>query len=366
MKYARMPIEVESPEEYGYDRIRNNLSESSITDKTLEDFGLRVPNLKLIYGEHRGSPELRALIASAGPGLRAEDVLITMGAAGALFIIATALLGRDDHLVVVRPNYATNLETPRAIGCAVTHVDLAFETGWRIDFDRLEAALTPRTRIVSVTCPHNPTGTMYTEAELHRLVELTQRHGCHLLVDETYRDLSLDQPLTFAPALGPHVISVSSLSKAYGAPGLRLGWIVTRDARLQELFLAAKEQMSICGSVIDEWVGEQIVTRRGEFLPPILAEMRERLAIVTQWMAGEDRLEWVAPTGGVVCFPRMRNDPPGGTEGFYRRLLEQQGTYVGPGHWFEMPDRYFRLGYGWSTRQELQAGLAGISAALRG
>ena len=361
-----MPIEVESPEEYGYARIRYNLSESSIADQRLSDLGLTIPDMPLLYGEHRGRERLRELIASDGPGLTAADVLVTTGAAGALFIIATSLLGPQDHLVVIRPNYATNLETPRAIGCRTTHIDLAFEDGFRIDLDRVASALTPATKLISVTCPHNPTGVMLSEPELRGLADLTARHGGRLLVDETYRDLSYDGRLPSAASLGEHVISVSSLSKAYGVPGIRIGWLITRDPALQEVFLAASEQISICGSVMDEWVAEQVMERRDAILEPRLAEMRRRLALVSDWMAGEDRLEWVRPCGGVVCFPRMTAEPAGGAEAFYRRLLEDHGAYVGPGHWFEMPDRYFRVGYGWPTAQDLSSGLAAISAALRG
>ncbi|HEY3950365.1 pyridoxal phosphate-dependent aminotransferase [Phenylobacterium sp.] len=366
MRYARMPIEVESPEEYGYARIRWNLSESSVADQKLSDLGLTIPDLTLLYGEHRGRIRLRELIAAEGQGLSADDVLVTTGAAGALFIIATSLLSADDHLVVIRPNYATNLETPKAIGCAVTHVDLAFEDGFRLDPERIVAAITPRTRLVSVTCPHNPTGVMLSRAELDALVAITARAGCRLLVDETYRDLSFDAPLPVAAGLSEHVISVASLSKAYGVPGIRIGWLVSRDPALREVFLAASEQISICGSVMDEWVAEQVMQRRGQILPPRLAQMHARLGRVSAWIEGEPLLEWVKPSGGVVCFPRMTSEPPGGTEGFYRRLLEDHGAYVGPGHWFERPDSYFRLGYGWPTDRELDAGLAAISAALRG
>src|ERR1700722_9755236 len=364
MRYKRMPIEVESPEEFGYGKIRFNLSESSIADQSLKSLGLTIPDLTLLYGEHRGSERLRNMIVD-GTQLSASDVLITGGAAGALFIISTALLSPNDHLVVVRPNYATNLETPRAIGCRISFVDLPFERGFAIDFEELSAAITQQTRIISVTCPHNPTGVMFSEAELQCLADLAARRGCLLMVDETYRDLSLSGSLPLAATLGKHVVSVSSLSKAYGVPGIRVGWIVNSDPSLQELFLAAKEQISICGSVVNEWIGEQILERRETFLERTLPEWRSRLAHVADWIDQEPLLEWVRPSGGVVCFPRMRRAPTGGTDAFYRRLVEKYGTYVGPGHWFEMPDTHFRIGYGWSGRQELESGLLAISKALR-
>lgn len=366
MRYARMPIEVESPEEYGYDSIRNNLSESSITDQTLSSLGLTIPDLTLHYGAHRGSKSLRSLVAADGANLDADDVLITSGAATALFIVSSALLGPEDHLVVTRPNYATNLETPRAIGCSISCIDLEFEQGFRLDIDSLAAAITPATRLISVTCPHNPTGTMLTATQLLQLVALAADRGCHLLVDETYRDLSFGDRLPLAASLGEHVISVSSLSKAYGVPGIRIGWLITRDPRLRESFLAAKEQISICGSVIDEWIAAEIMSRRELLLAPTLAGMRRRLDVVSDWIEDEALLEWVRPAGGVVCLPRMRAEPAGGTTAFYRRLLAAEETYVGPGHWFELPDTCFRLGYGWPTAERLEAGLAGISRALRG
>ncbi|MGH8325993.1 MAG: pyridoxal phosphate-dependent aminotransferase [Steroidobacteraceae bacterium] len=365
MRYVRMPIEVESPEEYGYSRIRHNLSESSISDKKLSDFGLNVPDLELQYNDHRGAPGLRERIVAGEPGLAANDVLVTAGAAGALFIVATSLLTTDDHLVVVRPNYATNLETPRAIGCAISCVDLSFADSFRLDVDRLKAALRPNTKVISITTPHNPTGVTLSAETLGQVAALAARHGCRLLVDETYRDLSYGEMPHLAASLGPHVISVSSLSKAYGIPGIRLGWIVSTDRKLQELFLAAKEQISICGSVIHEWIAEEILARRAQILGATLEEMRQRLERVTRWIESEPLLEWVPPSGGVVCLPRMKSTPPGGTAGFYRRLLEAEGTYVGAGHWFELPDTCFRLGYGWPAREELQAGLQGISNALR-
>ncbi|KAF4469806.1 aspartate aminotransferase [Fusarium albosuccineum] len=347
MKYTRMPIEVESPEEYGYDKIKFNLSESSITDQTLGSLGLTIPDLTLLYNEHRGSTELRKEIVR-GTGLHEDDVLITGGAAGALFIIATSQLTPKDHLVVIRPNYATNLETPKAIGCEITYIDLTFDAGFEPDIAAIERAIKPETRLVSITCPHNPTGTLISRASLDRLVAVTKEKGCLLLVDETYRDVHYGTQLPIAASLGSHVLSVSSLSKSYGIPGIRLGWVITQDKQLQETFLAAKEQISISGSVIDEWIAQQILSKKETVLASTY-----------------DLLEWVKPAGGVVCFPHIKREPVGGYARFYDRLLKNYGTSVGPGHWFEMSDAYFRVGFGWPTREELQAGMEAISKALR-
>ncbi|WP_246696226.1 pyridoxal phosphate-dependent aminotransferase [Mesorhizobium sp. SARCC-RB16n] len=273
MNYNRMVIEKEAPEEYGYDRIRYNLSESSIADQKLSDIGLSLPDLTLFYGEHRGDKALRDLIAAQDAGISPDDVLVTAGAAGALFIISTSLLSAGDHLVVIRPNYATNIETPRAIGCAISFVDLAFDEGFAIDVERVKAAMRSNTKLISVTCPHNPTGTMMSRAELDALVALAKASDCHLLVDETYRDLSYGRRLPSAASLSKKAISVSSLSKAFGIPGIRIGWLTTRDAALQEKFLVAKEQIGICGSVIDEGIARGMLERRDAFLAKLLPEM---------------------------------------------------------------------------------------------
>src|SRR3954451_7056301 len=172
MKFRRMPIEIESPEQLGYDTIANNLSESSFSDMRLSDHGIDsdVGDLLLQYGDHLGLPRLREQIAgdALGPG----DVLVTAGAAAALFVVAAALVQPGDHIVVLRPNYATNLETPRAIGADVDYLDLRFEDGWRLDPERLAAALRPETRLVSLTYPHNPTGAMLERFELDDIVAL--------------------------------------------------------------------------------------------------------------------------------------------------------------------------------------------------
>lgn len=359
-----MPIEAESPEQLGYDRIRSNLAESSVADTPLRDLDVALDDLVLMYGDHAGRPGLRAAIAAGGAGLGPDDVLVTPGAAAALFIVHTSLLGPRDELVVIRPNYATNLETPRAIGAAVRHLDLRYRDGWSIDPDRVAELMTPRTRLVSVTNPHNPTGAVMPEASLRRIVELVEAHPrARLLVDETYREMTFGGPLPLAATLSERAIGVSSLSKADGLPGIRMGWLMTRDHELLERFLAAKEQILITNSVVDEAIAEVALARRPERLPRIMTGIAAGLETVRGWLADQDLFEWVEPRGGVVGFPRFRSDVQVDLDGFYRILLERHGTIVGPGHWFGQPRRYFRLGYGWPTATELEQGLADLLAS---
>lgn len=366
MRYERMIMEVESPEQIGYDLVRVNLAESSMRDRTLAGLGMDPADLSgllLQYADHRGSLAARQAIAADGDGIAPDDVLLTVGAAGALFLAATALLERGDRLVAASPNYASNLETPRAIGAEIAPLRLQFEDGWRVDLDRLEALLADGAKLVSLTTPHNPTGAEIAMGDLRTIIALAERAGAWLLVDETYRELA-SEPGPLAASLGERVISVSSLSKTYGIPGIRVGWAVCRDRGLMTTLLAAQEQAALSHSVLDMAVAEWVLARRETFLPDVREQVVRRRAMVRDWIAADGRFEWVEPSGGVVCFPRIA-DPRVDARAFFARLQER-GVFVGPGWWFEQPDRHFRLGYGYPTDTELADGLAALSATLDG
>lgn len=359
-----MPIEIESPEQLGYDTIANNLSESSFSDMRLTDHGIDpdVGDLLLQYGDHLGLPRLREQIAGGAFG--ADDVLVTAGAAPALFVVASALVQPGDHIVVMRPNYATNLETPRAIGADVEYLDLSFDDRWALDAERVASALRPDTRLVSLTYPHNPTGAMLERAELERIVEMVDAHpSAYLLLDETYRELAYGDPLPQVTALSKSAIGVSSMSKVFGMPGLRIGWITCRDPDLQETLLAAKEQILLAGATIDEELAARVLEARPRVLPVIREKVERHFGIVRDWMAAQDTFEWIEPRAGVVGFPRFRNGVEVDVDEFYESLLRDHGTYVGPGHWFDQDRRSFRLGFAWPETDELARGLEGLVRA---
>jgi histidinol-phosphate/aromatic aminotransferase/cobyric acid decarboxylase-like protein len=238
MRYRRMIMEVESPEQIGYEQVRYNLAESSMADRRLGDLNVDLDGLLLSYGDHRGEPGLRECIASDG-GVDPDQVLVSVGAAGALFTVATALLDAGDRLVVAHPNYASNLETPYAIGAEVISLPLTLEGGFQVDLDHLRALITPNTKLVSLTTPHNPTGAVIPREDLREIISMVEEADAWLLLDETYRELS-DEPAPPAVTLSDRVLSVSSLSKTYGVPGIRIGWVLCRHAQLMETLLAAK------------------------------------------------------------------------------------------------------------------------------
>ena len=305
MHYRRTPIEVESPEQLGYSAITNNLAESSLSDMRLADYGIGadVGQLLLPYGDHLGSERLRELIAD-GSGLRGDDVLVTPGGAAALFIVASALLEPGAHALICAPNYVTNLETPRAIGADVERLELRFEEGWRLDPESVASRLRPETRLVSVTYPHNPTGSTIGPDELRTLVEIVDGHAnARLLVDETYRELSYGDPLPMAATLSPRVVGVSSMSKTYGLPGLRVGWLTSRDEQQMETFLAAKEQIFISGAVLDEELAARVLERRTSILPLVHDKVREHLATVRRLAGSRGHIRMGRATGRSRLLP---------------------------------------------------------------
>ena len=357
-----MSIEVESPEQLGYDTIKYNLSESSVSDLFLKDLGKLDENILLCYGNHYGLIDLRKKIARDEGIKNINHILITPGAIGALFFINTSLLGKGDHVIVMHPNYATNFETPRALGCEISYLKVDADKAF-LDKEFLEKNVRENTQLISITSPHNPTGRVLCEEDFNWLLHFTKERNIFLLVDETYREIPFGVKSKSLYALrGSNVISVSSVSKAYGLPGLRIGWLVCENNKLIENFLAAKEQIVLCNSVIDEQLALNALVQKSHILKNVEQHLETNFQLVKEWLSKEDWVETNLPQGGCVCLVKIKKKID--TAKFYELLLRQYSTYVGPGHWFEVSDDYFRLGFGWPTKSELEKGLKNISLAL--
>lgn len=356
-----MPIEVESPEEMGYENITYNLAESSIRDIYLKDLNINIDNTLLCYGEHKGNIELRKAICENESNIDENNVLVCPSAATSLFIVSATILQNKDHLVVLRPNYATNIETPRAINCEISYIDLSIENKFSFSADDVISKIKPNTKLISLTTPHNPTGVVFNFSTINEIIEHAKKKNIYVLVDETYRYLNFRaERLPYYANVADNVISVCSQSKAFGVPGIRIGWLINKNKKLMHDFLAAKEQIIICNSVVDEAIALQVFHQQNKILTAIHQHINCNFSILKDWVENQPYLIWAEPNAGVVCFPKIKNEHKIDTQKFYTILFNDYKTIVGAGHWFEHDDTYMRIGFGFPTQEELRQGLKNI------
>ncbi len=362
MWFNRMALEVWF-DRYQY-AIEYDIGESAVKTLAMKDLDIDVNDVLLRYGYHKGKPELRAVIAEQYPGLSPEHVVVTTGASEANFAVISALVKPGDHVVVEHPNYPSLYEVPRSLGCEVSLFTLRFEDRFKPDLQQLDRLLRPETRLLSLTHPNNPTGSMITEAELQEVLALVEERDMFLIFDETYRHMAAgDMRLPPAACLSDRAISITSMSKCYGLPGIRTGWLATRNQTILDRVLAIREQLSISNNALSEVITEAVLARKEDFLRQARARITRNRAVVAQWMEEQSLVEWVPPEAGVVCFPRLKPEVTEEPEMLFRRLAEVHKTFVVPGRCFEMDSRFFRIGFG-AEAHEIRQGLANLSLTL--
>lgn len=304
-------------------------------------------NLTLGYTESSGHPLLRKAIAGLYPGMSPEDILVSAPEEG-IFIFMQSLLDPGDEVIVLSPTYQSLLEIGRSIGCKVIPWQLKIgQSGWTLDLEWLERNLTSQTRLLVINFPHNPTGFLPTLPEFERVVALARQNGVMIFSDEMYR-LIEHNPARLLPAmcdLYENGISLSGMSKAFGLPGLRIGWLATRAANLMKRWIRYKDYTTICNSAPSEILAILALEAREEILKRNLEIIRNNLALAEDFFSGDGRpFRWLAPTGGSVAFPGWNGE--GTVEDFCQALIDRKGVMVVPGSLFEFPGSHFRIGLG--------------------
>ncbi|MCF8482519.1 MAG: pyridoxal phosphate-dependent aminotransferase [Rhodospirillum sp.] len=329
-----------------------------------------VATLPLGYGSAQGHPDLRALIADH-QGAEAEDVVVTVGGMQALFLLAFILAGPGKDVVLGAPAFPNAKAVVEAVGTTPRLLPFAFGTGYRLEPERLKEALTPATTLVSLASPQNPSGVSLTEMEVRQVLAAMDRTcpEALLLVDETFREAvagatPIRPSLT---ALDPRVVTIASLSKCHGAPGLRLGWVITRNAALRDQLILGKFTTVVSHSAVDEALALRVLARQTTLIAdrrPVLGRGLARTeALVT---ANADLLDWVKPDAGAICCLRLRESgmPESALPRFYDGL-RARGVRVAPGSWFGETDRVFRLGFGLLSPETFERALALLAEAAR-
>lgn len=326
----------------------------------------QLDSLWLGYTETWGAPDLREAIAATYDGLSASNILCFAGAEEGIYAAMRVMLTPDDHAIVSVPNYQAAETVPLGL-CAVTGVPLLEDENWRLDLDAVRAAIRPNTKLISVNLPNNPTGALMPQDDFAELVEICRAHDLYLFSDEVYRLLERDESkrLPQAAEIYEKGISLNVMSKAYGLPGLRIGWIASPDTALLLKFERYKHYLSICNSAPSERLAVMALSVSDRILERNRALIAENLEKMDAFFADHaDLFDWTRPDGGCVAYPRYRGAD--GVEAFCRDLVEEQGVLLLPASVYhselmDAPAGRFRIGFG---RRGIDAGLTAMRAFL--
>ncbi|MCF6219879.1 MAG: aminotransferase class I/II-fold pyridoxal phosphate-dependent enzyme [Robiginitomaculum sp.] len=311
-------------------------------------------DLWLGYTETWGAPDLRVAIAQTYDTMKPENILCFAGAEEGVYAAMRVFLGKDDHAIVIVPNYQAAETLPLNI-CAVTGVALDPGNNWRLDIDDIRRAVRPNTKLVSICFPNNPTGAILPAKDYAELIELCRKHGIYLFSDEVYRLLEQDENKRIDQAADVYEkgISLNVMSKAYGLPGLRIGWIAAQDKAVLQKLERYKHYLSICNSAPSERLAVMALGARGKIIARNRAFLKTNIEKLDDFFADYPQLfKWVRPDGGCIAFPQYVGR--GGVEAFCKSLIEDAGVLVLPASIYkselmEAPTDRFRIGFGRSN-----------------
>jgi aspartate/methionine/tyrosine aminotransferase len=313
--------------------------------------------LRLGYTQSRGAPELIEAIASLYQRIPTDGILVHAGAQEAIFAFINCVLDASDHAIVQFPAYQSQYAVARAIGATVSQWPADLANGGAPDPDQLESLIRPQTKVLIVTTPNNPTGYVFDQARLDRVVEIARKHGLWLFSDEVYRG-SERRPSDRHPAicdLYERGVLLGGLAKTYGLAGLRIAWIATRDAALCRSLAAFKDYLTICNSAPSEFLAG-LALRHGDSLIERTRQITTRnLDLLDAYFARHlDRWQWQRPRAGTTAFPRyLRGD----TDRLCEQLVEKAGVLLLPSSVFDAGNERVRIGYGRSNMPEALAAL---------
>ena len=366
-----VPFEMERMQSTWENQVEINLSESGVHPLTLgellggDEDRERLLTLALGYPQTNGTIPLRTAIAAMYPGATSDHLHVTNGGSEANFCTCWSLLDRPDEVVMMAPNYMQTWGLARAFAGTVREWPLREIDGrWRPDLDALRALLTPRTKLLLICNPNNPTGACFDAATLDAICREAARHGTWILSDEIYRGAELagrETPTIWGRY--ERALVTCGLSKAYGLPGLRIGWIVGPPSFVANTW-AYHDYTSIAPGAINDRLATAALApeTRARILQRTRGILNANLAALTSWLAARaDLLSFVPPEAGAMVYAKYHQSI--GSSELTTRLRVEKGVLLVPGAQFGM-DGYLRIGFG-GPAHELLEGLSRLESLLR-
>jgi aspartate/methionine/tyrosine aminotransferase len=363
-------FELERIQSLWENRVRYNLTESGIHPYTVRELfdPEQIDELldtRLGYGQTNGLEELREAISRLYPDTGIDNILVTSGSAEANFLAVWSLLEEGDELVLMLPNYMQIWGIARGFGVEVKPFNLREDLRWGPDLDELGTLVGPRTKMIAVCNPNNPTGAVLDESQMEAIVAIAERVGAWVYADEIYRGAELEGDDETPTFLGRYdrAIVAAGLSKAYALPGLRIGWLGGPRETIEDIWAHhdyTTISSNLLGNRLAAWALEP-ATRRA-ILDRTRKYLRENLVTLTAWADGHDGVfSFVPPRAGGIVF--IRYDLPINSTELATRLREQQSVFIIAGDRFGI-DHHIRIGIG-AEKDYLVAGLGLIDEGLR-
>ena len=334
----------------------NDLFELTGEDKT--EFLNRLCARRLSYGDIEGLPEFRKGVCGLYKTLNIENIVPTHGASGANHHVFYSLISPGDRVVSIMPTYQQLYSIPESYGADVQILHLSKENNYLPDLEKLRRLVTPKTKMICINNPNNPTGALMSEQMLREIVEIARSADAWILCDEVYRHLSQEDG--WCPSivdLYEKGISVSSMSKVFSLAGLRLGWIATHDMSVVKSCLSHRDYNLVSCGVFDEMLAAAALKHRDKLLERSRKIVRENLQILDDWVGSESHVSYVKPKAGTTALVYYDLDIP--SYEFCEEMYKKTGAFVTPGDFFEVPHS-MRIGYAYG-KQDLIDGLRAIS-----
>ena len=334
----------------------NELFELTGEDKT--EFLNRLCARRLSYGDIEGLPEFRKGVCGLYKTLNIENIVPTHGASGANHHVFYSLISPGDRVVSIMPTYQQLYSIPESYGADVQILHLSKENNYLPDLEKLRRLVTPKTKMICINNPNNPTGALMSEQMLREIVEIARSADAWILCDEVYRHLSQEDD--WCPSivdLYEKGISVSSMSKVFSLAGLRLGWIATHDMSVVKSCLSHRDYNLVSCGVFDEMLAAAALKHSDKLLERSRKIVRENLQILDDWVSSEPHVSYVKPQAGTTALAYYDLDIS--SYEFCEEMYKKTGAFVTPGDCFEVPHS-MRIGYAYG-KQDLIDGLKAIS-----
>jgi len=346
-----------------------DLSESGVLPvslRELSEMGFDIEwalDTPLTYSQSNGTPELRKALAGLYPGTTIDNFEVTNGTSEANYLVSLSLLQEGDGFALEVPNYMQLLGVPRSQGAEVSGFQLRQEDGWEPDWAEFERAVNPQTRLVYVSNPNNPTGSVLSVGAMERIVQRCEEMDAYLLADEVYLGAEIDCPRTRSFwGMSDHVIVTSGLSKAYGIPGVRIGWIVGPEDLVHECW-TQHDSITICPNKLSDAVARIAVQKenRERLYARGRALLQRNRRIFSEWVAGlGEGYSFISPEAGAMAFLKYPSPTP--SLELVERIRDKQSTLIVPGIHLGL-EGYLRLWLG-GEQAYLEEGLGRVAEEL--